>query len=204
MFSFHFLGSKTKLSSSSMMADPPADSTPEQILAYILNRQLSISRASKYLGGIKLDYFKYCLSYKMDSTLTTGAHLLQLNTFMQSKSTVDWLRHLRSLYFWPCAKQLFLREIYQLTGIVTRKRAMNICGNNNMGIRSCDPQSPGMFLRALEDIHHIQLDNESIIDEKEWNEDFQQYLIDNELSHEKVRIMLINRAQHDLFFLKYY
>jgi hypothetical protein len=185
-----FSGSKTKLpSSSSLMTDPPVDSTPEQILSYILNRQISISRASKYLGGIKLDYFKYCLSYKMNTSLITGSHLLQLNTFMQSKSIVDWLRHLRSLHFWPCAKQLFLREIYQLTGIITRKRSMNICGNNNMAIRSCDQQSPGSFWRAFEDIHQIQLDNESIIDDKQWNEDFQQYFIDNKLHYEKVKKM---------------
>ena len=116
----------------------------------------------------------------------TGTRLVQLNTFMQSKSTVDWLRRLRSLYFWPCAKQLFLREIYQLTGIITRKRSMNICGNENMGsIRSCDQQSPGNFWRAFEDIHQIQFDNESIIDDKQWNEDFQQYLIDNKLNSRK-------------------
>lgn len=170
-----------------MMVDPPVDSTAEQILAYILNRQMSISRASKHLGGMKLDYFKYCLSYKMDSSLMTGSCLIQLNRFMQSKSTVDWLRHLRSLYFWPCAKQLFLREIYQLTGIITRKRSMNICGNNSMGsIKICDLQSPSIFWRAFEDIHHIQLDNESVIDDKKWSEFFQQYLIDNELNHEKV------------------
>jgi hypothetical protein len=175
-----------------MMADPPVDSTAEQILSYILNRQISISRASKHLGGMKLDYFKYCLSYKMDSSLMTGSCLIQLNTFMQSISTVEWLRRLRSLYFWACAKQLFLREIYQLTGIITRKRSMNMCGNNNTGsIRSCDLQSPGIFWRAFEDIHQIQLDNESIIDEKEWNEDFQQYLIENKLNHEKVKYLSI-------------
>ncbi len=178
---------KIKLSSTTI--EPPIDSTPEQILLYILNRQISISRASKYLGGMKLDYFKYCLSYKMNSSFINGSSLIKLNTFMQSKSTVNWLRYLRSIYFWPCAKQLFLREIYQLTGIVTRKRSMNICGNNNIGsIRSCDQQSPGSFWRAFEDIHQIQLDNESIIDDKQWNEDFQQYLFENKLNHEKVKI----------------
>jgi hypothetical protein len=193
LISIFVLDSKTKLTSSSsttttMMTDPPMDSTPEQILSYILNRQISISRASKYLGGMKLDYFKYCLSYKMNSSFMTGSCLIQLNTFMQSRSIVEWLRHLRSLYFWPCAKQLFLREIYQLTGIVTRKRSMNICGNNNMGsIRSCDQQSPGIFWRAFEDIHHIQLDNESSIDDKQWNEDFQQYVLEKKLNHEKVK-----------------
>lgn len=170
-----------------MMSDPPIDSTPEQILSYILHRQISISRASKYLGGMKLDYFKYCLSYKMDSSLMTGSCLVQLNEFMQSKLTVEWLRRLRSLYFWPCAKQIFLREIYQLTGIITRKRSMNICGDNNNGsIRSCDRQSPGTFWRAFEDIHQIQFDNESNLDEKEWNEDFQQYLCEKKLNHDKV------------------
>lgn len=182
--------SKSKLPSSTMMIDPPMDSTPEQILSYILHRQMSISRASKYLGGMKLDYFKYCLSYKMDSSLMTGSCLVQLNAFMQSKLTVEWLRRLRSLYFWPCAKQIFLREIYHLTGIITRKRSMNICGDNNNGsIRNCDLQSPGIFWRAFEEIHQIQLDNESIIDEKEWNEDFQQYLYEKKLQQEKVRLL---------------
>ncbi|CAF0786478.1 unnamed protein product [Adineta steineri] len=190
--------SKTKLPSATtttttLMADPPMDSTPEQILSYILNRQMSISRASKYLGGMKLDYFKYCLSYKMNSSFISGAHLLQLNAFMQAKSTVDWLRHLRSLHFWPCAKQLFLREIYQLTGIITSKRSMNICGNNNMGsIKSCDQQSPGNFWRAFEQLHHIQLDNESIVDDKQWNEDFEQYLIDNEINCEKTQLWTVD------------
>ncbi|CAF5190184.1 unnamed protein product, partial [Rotaria magnacalcarata] len=109
-------GSKGKLSSSTtMMTDPPSESSPEQILLYVIQRQLSILRASKFLGGVKLDYLKYCLSYKSNSLLMTGSRLVELNTFMQSQSTVDWLRHLRSLYYWPCAKQLFLREIYQLT-----------------------------------------------------------------------------------------
>ena len=170
-----------------MMTDPPSDSTPEQILSYVLQRQLSISRASKYLGGMKLDYFKYCLSHKMDSSFTTGSCLIQLNTFMQSKSTVDWLRRLRSLYFWSCAKQLFLREIYQLTGIFQRKRSMHIYGHNNVGsIKSCDQQSPNIFWRAFEDMHHIQLDNEFIIDDNQWHENFQQYLIDNKLNQNKV------------------
>ncbi|CAF3877784.1 unnamed protein product [Rotaria magnacalcarata] len=192
------IGSKTKLTSQTMMADPPVDSTPEQILTYILNRQISISRASKYLGGMKLHYFKYCLSYKINPSLTTGSCLTQLNTFMQSKSTVDWLRHLRSLNFWPCAKQLFLREIYQLTGIVTCKRAMNLCGNIIGSIRPCDQQSPGSFWRAFEDIHHIQLDNESIIDDKQWNDDFQQYLIDNELNHEKAQLWTVDTFEFPL------
>ncbi|CAF2345677.1 unnamed protein product [Rotaria sp. Silwood2] len=194
------IGSKTKLTSSSaMMMDPPMDSTPEQILEYILNRQISISRASKYLHGMKLDYLKYCLSYKMNSSCMNGSCLIQLNTFMQSKSTINWLRNLRSLYFWPCAKQLFLREIYQLTGIVTRKRSMNICGNNNMGsIRSCDQQSPVIFWTAFEDIHLIQLDNESIIEDQQWNEDFQQYLIDNEINHEKAQLWTIDTFEFPL------
>jgi hypothetical protein len=124
----------------------------------------------------------------------TGSHLVQLNTFMQLQSTVDWLRHLRSLYYWPCAKQLFLREIYQLTGIITRKRSMNMCGNGNIGsIRSCDLQSPGIFWRAFEDIHQIQFDNESFIDDDQWHDDFQQYLIDNKLAHEKVRNSLLSK-----------
>lgn len=178
---------KSKLPPSTMMTDPPMDSTPEQILSYILHRQMSISRASKYLGGMKLDYFKYCLSYKMDSSMMTGSCLVQLNAFMQSKFIVEWLRRLRSIYFWPCAKQIFLREIYQLTGIITRKRSMNMCGNNNNGsIRICDQQSPGNFWRGFEEIHQIQLDNESIIDEKEWNEDFQQYLYEKKLEQDKV------------------
>ncbi|CAF4326185.1 unnamed protein product, partial [Adineta steineri] len=175
--------SKVKLSTSSstMMNDPPNESTPEQILSYVIQRQISISRASKHLGGMKLDYLKYCLSYKSNS-LMTGPHLVQLNTFMQSQTTVEWLRHLRSLYYWPCAKQLFLREIYQLTGIIARKRSMNMCGNGNMGsIKSCDLQSPGIFWRAFEDIHQIHFDNESIIDDDQWHDDFQQYLIDNKL-----------------------
>ena len=183
----NFKGSKSKLP---MMIDPPVDSTPEQILVYILNRQISIPRASKYLDGMKLDYFKYCLSYKMDSSLINGSSLIQLNTFMQSKSTIDWLYRLRSLYFWSCAKQIFLREIYQLTGIITPKRSCNICGRNNVGsIRSCDQQSPSIFWRAFEDIHQIEFDdNESIVNDKQWHEDFRQYLIDNELDNEKVNI----------------
>jgi hypothetical protein len=183
-----------------MMSDPPVDSSTEQIFLYILNRQLSISRASKYLGGMKLDYFKYCLSYKkINSSVMTGSRLIELNTFMQSKSIVHWLRHLRSLYFWSCAKQLFLREIYHLTGIITSKRSMNICGNNHNGsIRSCDQQSPGSFWRAFEGIHQIQFDNESIINDQNWNEDFQQYLIENKLDNEKVKEkeqMLIDREK---------
>ncbi|UJR27984.1 hypothetical protein I4U23_009242 [Adineta vaga] len=193
-------GSKTKLPPpTTMISDLPVDSKPEEILSFIINRQISISRASKSLGGMKLDYFKYCLSYKMNSSYITGAHLVQLNTFMQSKSTIDWLRHLRSLYFWSCAKQLFLREIYQLTGIFTRKRSMNICGNNNMGsIRSCDQQSPGIFWRAFEDIHQIQLDNESVIDDKQWNEDFQQYLFDKEINCEKAQLWTIDTFEFPL------
>ncbi|CAF3695853.1 unnamed protein product [Rotaria sordida] len=192
-------GSKGKLSSSTMMTDPPSESTPEQILLYVIQRQLSILRASKFLGGIKLDYLKYCLSYKSNSSLMTGSRLVQLNTFMQSQSTVDWLRHLRSLYYWPCAKQLFLREIYQLTGIITRKRSMNICGNGNIGsIRSCDLQSPGIFWRAFEDIHQIQFDNESIIDHDQWHDDFQQYLIDNKLNNEKTQLWTIDTFEFPL------
>ncbi|CAF0979301.1 unnamed protein product [Rotaria sp. Silwood1] len=192
-------GSKGKLSSSTMMTDPPSDSTPEQILSYVIQRQLSILRASKFLGGMKLDYLKYCLSYKSNSSLMTGSRLLQLNTFMQSQSTIDWLRHLRSLYYWPCAKQLFLREIYQLTGIITRKRSMNMCGNGHMGsIRSCDLQSPGSFWRAFEDIHHIQFDNESIIDHDKWHNDFQQYLIDNKLNNEKTQLWTVDTFEFPL------
>ena len=189
-YALHFVsstGNKKKLSSSMMMTDPPSGLTPEQILSYVLQRQLSISRASKYLGGVKLDYLKYCFSYKSNSSLMTGSHLVQLNTFMQSQSTVDWLRHLRSLYFWPCAKQLFLREIYQLTGIITRKRSMNMCANGSMGsIRSCDLQSPGIFWRAFEDIHQIQFDNESVIDVDQRHDDFHQYLREHKLNHESV------------------
>jgi hypothetical protein len=182
-----------------MMADPPNESTPEQILSYVIQRQLSTSRASKFLGGMKLDYLKYCLSYKSNSSLMTGSHLVQLNTFMQSQSTVNWLRHLRSLYYWPCAKQLFLREIYQLTGIITRKRSMNICGNGNMGsIRSCDLQSPGIFWRAFEDIHQIQFDNESVIDDDQWHDDLQQYIIDKKLDHQKTQLWTIDTFEFPL------
>ncbi|CAF0899518.1 unnamed protein product [Adineta ricciae] len=199
------LCSKAKLSpvttstANNMMSDPPVDCKPEEILSYIINRRISISRASKHLGGMKLDYFKYCLSYKMDSSCITGAHLVQLNTFMQSKSTIDWLRHLKSLYFWPCTKQLFLREIYQLTGIFTRKRSMNICGTNNMGsIRSCDQQSPGIFWRAFEDIHRIQLDNESVVDDKQWHEDFEQYLFNKNINCEKAQLWTIDTFEFSL------
>ncbi|CAF2592883.1 unnamed protein product [Rotaria sp. Silwood2] len=192
-------GSKGKLSSSTMMSDPPNDSTPEQILSYVIQRQLSILRASKFLGGMKLDYLKYCLSYKSNSSLMTGSHLVQLNTFMQSQTTVDWLRHLRSLYYWPCAKQLFLREIYQLTGIITRKRSMNMYGHGNIGsIRSCDLQSPGSFWRAFEDIHQIQFDNESTIGHDQWHDDFQQYLINNKLNNEKTQLWTIDTFEFPL------
>jgi hypothetical protein len=133
----------------------------------------------------------------MNSSYMTGTCILQLNQFMQSTSTVNWLRRLRSLYFWSCAKQLFLREIYQLTGIITHKRSMNICGSNNNGsIKSCDQQSPGSFWRAFEDIHQIQFDNESVIDEKQWNEDFQQYLVDNKLNHDKVKKINLRFFRH--------
>jgi len=71
------LSSSSSTTTTPMMMDPPNDSTPEQILSYILNKQLSISRASKYLGGIKLDYFKYCLSYKMNSSFMNGSSLIQ-------------------------------------------------------------------------------------------------------------------------------
>lgn len=187
-FFWYILGSKGKLSSSAIMIDPPSDSTPEQIFSYVIQRQLSISRASKFLGGIKLDYLKYCLSYKSNSSLMTGSSLVELNTFMQSQSTVDWLRHLRSLYYWPCVKQLFLREVYRMTGIITRKRTTNMCGHGNIGsIRSCDLQSPGIFWRAFEDIHQIQLDAESIINHDQWHDDFQKYLVEKKLNNDKVR-----------------
>ncbi|CAF0723215.1 unnamed protein product [Adineta ricciae] len=192
-------GNKKKLSSSMMMTDPPSGLTPEQILSYVLQRQLSISRASKCLGGVKLDYLKYCLSYKSNSSLMTGSHLVQLNAFMQSQSTVDWLRHLRSLYFWPCAKQLFLREIYQLTGIITRKRSMNMCANGSMGsIRSCDLQSPGIFWRAFEDIHQIQFDNESVIDVDQLHDDFHQYLREHKLNQESTQLWTIDTFEFPL------
>ena len=182
------LVSKTKLTPSTMMADPPPESTPEQVLSLVVQRQLSTSRASKYFGGLKLDYLKYCLTFKSDSSLMTGSHLVQLNTFMQSQATVDWLRHLRSSCFWPCAKQIFLREVYQLTGVSTRNRSMNICGNGNLSsIRSCDLQSPGTFWRAFEDMHRVQFDNESVIDHDQWHDDFQQYLLSNDLADDKVR-----------------
>jgi hypothetical protein len=181
------LVSKTKLAPSTMMADPPPESTPEQVLSLVVQRQLSTSRASKFFGGMKLDYLKYCLTFKTDSSLMTGSHLVQLNTFMQSQATVDWLRHLRSSYFWPCAKQIFLREVYQLTGVSTRNRSMNICGNGNLSsIRSCDLQSPGTFWRAFEDLHRVPFDNESVIDHDQWHDDFHQYLINNDLGDDKV------------------
>ncbi|CAF1497847.1 unnamed protein product [Rotaria magnacalcarata] len=193
-------GSKGKLSSSTtMMTDPPSESSPEQILLYVIQRQLSILRASKFLGGVKLDYLKYCLSYKSNSLLMTGSRLVELNTFMQSQSTVDWLRHLRSLYYWPCAKQLFLREIYQLTGIIARKRSMDICGNGNIGsIKTCDLQSPGIFWRAFEDIHQIQFDNESVINHDQWHDDFQKYLIENKLNNEKTQLWTIDTFEFPL------
>lgn len=153
----------------------------------MLNRQISIARASKHFGGMKLDYFKYCLSRAKSSSVLTGPQLVQLNTFMQSTFTIDWMRELRSLYFWPVAKQLFLREVYQLTGILTRKRAMNSGASSNIGsIRSCDQQAPDTFWTAFEDLHQIQLDNESAVDEKHWSEDFEQYLFDKKIDCEKV------------------
>ncbi|CAF4382312.1 unnamed protein product [Rotaria socialis] len=193
-------GSKGKVSSSTtMMTDPPSESSPEQILLYVIQRQLSILRASKFLGGVKLDYLKYCLSYKSNSLLMTGSRLVELNTFMQSQSTVDWLRHLRSLYYWPCAKQLFLREIYQLTGIIARKRSMDLCGNGNIGsIKTCDLQSPGIFWRAFEDIHQIQFDNESVINHDQWHDDFQKYLIENKLNNEKTQLWTVDAFEFPL------
>lgn len=170
------------------MTDPPSDSSPEQILTFVIQRQLAIGRASKFLGGMKLEYLRFCLPGKSNSIILTGSQLLQLNTFMQSPSTVDWLRHLRSCYFWPCAKQLFLREIYRLTGIITRKRPMNIFGNANIGaIRNCDLQSSDMFWKAFEEIHQIQLDNESVVDPDRWHDDFRRYLTQHKLDHDQVR-----------------
>jgi hypothetical protein len=133
----------------------------------------------------------------------TGQRLVQLNCFMQSQSTVDWLRNLRSLYYWQCAKQLFLREIYQLTGIITRKRTGNMFGQGNIAsIRTCDLQSPGIFWRAFEDIHQIQFDNESVIDDEQWHDDFQQYLIDKKLNNERVCVNNnIIRRKNNLFLL---
>lgn len=176
------------------MIEPPNESTPEEIFSYVLQRQISISRASKFFPGMKLDYLKYCLSNKSPSSVLTGAHLVQFNQFMQSPSTIDWLRELRSLYYWPCAKPLFLREIYQLTGLITRKRTINMCGNGNLGsIRTCDLQSPAIFWQAFEDLHQIQFDHESIIEDDQWQDDFQQYLIEHQLHNEQVSNILRRR-----------
>lgn len=173
---------------STPMIDPPNESTPEEIFTYVLQRQMSISRASKYLGGMKLDYLKYCLSNKSPSSVLTGQRLIHMNHFMQSQSTIDWLRRLRALYFWPCAKPLFLREIYQLTGLINRKRTTNIGGNGNLGsIRTCDLQSPSIFWQAFEDLHQIQFDHESTLDDDQWQDDFQQYLHEHQLDQSTVR-----------------
>ena len=174
-----------------MMSDPPADSTAEEIFTFVVQRQLSVSRASKFLGGIKLDYLKICLSNKSNSSSINVDQILQLNTFMHSASTVDWLRFLRSIYFWPCAKQIFLREIYRWTGVVDRKRSTNIGGNGNIGsIRSCDFQSPGTFWKSFEDIHQLKIDNETIGDQEQWQNDFQDYLTKNKLDHDQVKIKI--------------
>jgi len=117
----------------------------------------------------------------------TGSSLIQLNEFMQSQSTIDWLKYLRSIYFWSCAKQLFLREIYRLTGIITRKRSVTTYGNGNIGsVRSCDLQSPSIFWKAFEDIHQMEFDHGMTMDEEQWQDDFQQYLIENKLNQNKV------------------
>ena len=141
---------------------------------------------------MKLDYFKYCLSNKINVPAMTSDRLLELNRFMQSKSTVDWLRQLRRLHFWPCAKQLFLREIFQLTGIITRYRSMNMFGKRHLGsLKSCDQQSPNMFWQAFEQIHSIQLEQESLPNDQQWNDDFQKYLLSKQLHHDKVKRKLL-------------
>ena len=170
-----------------MLTDPPSDSTPEQVLTLVIQRQLPIWRASKFLGGMKLDYLKYCLSGKSNSPTMTSSQLVQFNTFMQSQSTVDWLRHLRSCYFGPCAKQLFLREIYRLTGMITRIRSKHMCGNSSVsGIRNCDLEAADTFWKAFEEIHQIQLESESIGNPDQWQDDFQQYLTQHKLDHDQV------------------
>lgn len=169
------------------MVDPLLDSAPGQIFSYIVQRQMSIARASKLLGGMKLDYFKYCLSKKIDVSTMTNDRLLDLNRFMQSKSTVDWLGQLRRLHFWPCAKQLFLREIYRLTGIIAHQRSMIMCGNTHLGsLKSCDQQSPPHFWQAFEQIHGVQPEQESVLNDQLWNDDFQKYLVKKQLHHDKV------------------
>lgn len=198
LINFSFSGTKGKMTTASLstpIIDPPSESTPEEIFSYVLQRQMSISRASKFFGGMKLDYLKYCLSNKSPSSVLTGQRLVQMNQFMQSQSTIDWLRRLRALYYWPCAKPLFLREIYQITGLINRKRTTNIGGNGNLGsIRTCDLQSPSIFWQAFEDLHQIQFDHESIHDDDQWQDDFQQYLLEHQLNHQTVSPILLERS----------
>ena len=169
------------------VVDLPVDCTPEDVLLSVLNRQLPLGRASKYLGGIRLDYLKYCQSGKGKLSSMTGQDLVNLNAFLQSNSTLDWLRRLRSLYFWPCAKPLFLREIYRFTSIATSKR-LTICGNNSIGSqKSCDQQSPATFWIAFERMHQIQFDNEPMVDEQKWDASFQRYLFEKRMDCEQVQ-----------------
>ena len=183
------INNKSKLPAT-ISCEPSLDSSSlEDVLLLILNRQYSISRANKQFPGMKFDYLKYCLSYKMPSSYMNPSSLMELNHFMQSTETVQWLRRLHALNFWPCAKQTFLREVYQLSGISTRKRSMNICGNNNNlgSIKNCDEQSPASFWHAFEQLHQIQFDNEfKHQNENDWNEEFQGYLIEKNLNNEKV------------------
>lgn len=171
-----------------MMADPPLDSSSEDIFHYLAQRQLSIARASRYLGGMKLDYLKSYLSSKSNSPTLTGEELRRLNEFMQSTSTVQWLKELRSSYFWPCAKAIFLREIYQMTKVISKKRKMEMCGHGTLGLtRNCDLQAPSTFWKAFEDLHQIQLENEPIVNPDQWQENFQKFLVEHQLDDENVK-----------------
>ena len=177
-----------KLVQTPPMADPPQESTAEEIFNFVAQRQLPLARASRHLGGMKLDYLKKYVSSKATWPSLTGDELLRLNTFMQSASTVDWLRKLRSTYFWPCAQQIFLREIYQLSKLMTRKKRMDMCGHGSLGsVRNCDLQAPANFWKAFEDLHQIQFDNEPIVNAEQWQENFQKFLADEHLDNPTVR-----------------
>ena len=178
------------------MADPPQESTAEEIFNFIAQRQLSTTRASRFLGGIKLDYLKSYFSSKVNQPTLTGEELLRLNTFMQSSSTVDWLRKLRSTYFWPCAKQIFLREVYRMGKFSTKNKKNETCVHGSLGSsKHCDLQAPSSFWRSFEDIHQIQLENEPIVNPDQWHENFQKFLSDYHLDDPMVRKTKISRRK---------
>lgn len=168
-----------------------SDATSREIFAFLMERKISAARASKLLGGIKLDFMKIFSAQKNRSPKITIEQILDVKEFLFDKSTVEWIRRLKSTFFAPCIKQLFLRKIYQLTGIVDRKRSTNIVNSGNLGaVKTVDLQAPAAFWKAFEDIHQIQFDNEASPENEKWNEVFQQFIRKNRLDHQKVRSVL--------------